>query len=646
VTKVSVSVGREHLQKLIKPARPFTALAELVSNALDSDATNVDIALERTTLGGVGRVTVSDDGEGISHARLDVVFGKLGGSWKARGLRQTTSGRQLFGREGQGRFRAFALGDEVTWTSVCDDPTGRVKFSILGRAQAPEAFEVTTPESVDAPTGTTVQCTSGDRAMTSLLAEDVPERLAARYGSYLFKNRGVTITFDGRAVDIYRDGAVADRESFTLEVEGEAHRFLVEIAEWSGRTPRSMVLFGEDPTEPLVELPVGIHAPGFNFSVAVTSPAFDEADASLADLGHPRFHPIIESVRAQLREYFAERQVKRTRELVETWKQQQAYPYTGEAADEVEEASRELFNVVAVTASTGIPEDSAALKLSLRLIREALETAPSNLRRVLSEVLDLPEQDIDDLAAILDQTPLSSLVAMSRTISDRLNFLRSLEVLLFDPDIKKSVLERSQLHRMLAAEPWIFGEHFSLGVDDKGIIEVLRRHLEHLGRSTLNLAHVALEDRQTAVVDLMLTKTLEDSQRQRHLVVELKRPDCTIGYKERQQIEAYAMAVANDERFRDADCGWDFVLVANRVSRDISKLSMKRNQPPGLIHDDPDMDLRIWIRHWGGIIEDRRRGLHFAKEQIAIDPSREAALDDLRLRYPEFLPDEVLRDRR
>ncbi|WP_406832496.1 ATP-binding protein [Pedococcus sp. KACC 23699] len=641
MTQVAVAVGRDHIVKLIRPTRPFAALVELVSNALDADASTVTITLEKTLLGGVHRVRVADDGEGISFVALRTLFGQLGGSWKTTGNRQTESGRQLLGREGQGRFRAYALGHEVTWTSVADDPTGRVKFAVAGSSASPETFEVSEAEASDEATGCVVECIAGDASMGSLLAEDVRERLANKYAGYLFKHRGVTLTFEGEPIDLDDDGAVEQRVRRRIEIDGEAHPVDVEIVEWSTQVPRSMVLFGADPDAPLVELGPGIHAPGFNFSVAVSTPAFDEDDATLADMGHARFQPIIDGVRSDLRAYFQQRQDKKTRELVDKWKAANVYPYAEEPSDEIDAASRELFNVVAVTASTGIANDAASQKLSLRLLKEALETAPGNLRRVLSDVLDLPASDIDDLAAVLDQTSLSSVIATSRTIMDRLSFLRSLDVLLFDAEIKKTVLERSQLHRMLAAEPWVFGEQYALGVDDKGIAEVLKRHLSHLGRDTANLAHVEIEDRKTAIVDLMLTKTVEDSQRQRHLVVELKRPDCTIGYTERQQIEAYAMAVANDERFRDANTGWDFVLIANRVSRDISKLATKRNQPAGLIHDDPDMDLRIWIKHWGAVLEDRRQALHFAKSHLDLDPGKDEALQALRQKYPQFLPDSV-----
>ncbi|GAB3055072.1 ATP-binding protein [Intrasporangium mesophilum] len=641
MTQVAVAVGRDHIVKLIKPTRPFAALVELVSNALDADATAVRIALDRSALGGVHRVRVTDNGTGVSYVALKTLFGQLGGSWKTAGSRQTESGRQLFGREGQGRFRAYALGHEVTWTSVADDPTGRVKFTVVGSSATPETFDVSEPQPTRLETGCVVECIAGDASMGSLLAEDVRDRLANKYAGYLFKHRDVTIEFDGQPISLDDDGAVDERVVHNVHVPGELEAVHVEIIEWRTAVPRSMILFGADPAKPLAEMSPGIHAPGFNFSVAVSSPAFDDDDAELADMGHVRFQPIIDAVRADLREYFQQRQDKKTRQLVENWKATDVYPYPEDPADEIEAASRELFNVVAVTASSGIAGDASSQRLSLRLLKEALETAPTNLRRVLSEVLDLPPSDVDDLAAVLEQTSLSSIISTSRTISDRLTFLRSLDVLLFDEDIKESVLERSQLHRMLAAEPWVFGEQYALGVDDKGIAEVLKRHLEHLGRTTTNLAHIEIEDRKTAIVDLMLTKTVEDTQKQRHLVVELKRPDCTIGYKERQQIEAYAMAVAGDERFRDAETGWDFVLVANRVSRDIAKLATKRNQPPGLIHDDPDMDLRIWIRHWGGILEDRRRALHFAKAQLDLDPDKEEALTALRQKYPQFLPDSL-----
>jgi hypothetical protein len=66
----------------------------------------------------VTAVEVSDFGEGISYDNVELAFGAVGRSlkvdWKA-----TPEGRVLHGSEGQGRFKAFALGSRAVWTTTC-----------------------------------------------------------------------------------------------------------------------------------------------------------------------------------------------------------------------------------------------------------------------------------------------------------------------------------------------------------------------------------------------------------------------------------------------------------------------------------------------------------------------------------------------
>jgi DNA topoisomerase VI subunit B len=109
-----VEVQEDHLERLAN-ARPLQAVAELVWNGLDADATKVDVAVNSTDLG-MQSIIIRDDGGGISYADVPDVFAHLGGSWKARGGRSKKKSRMLHGKDGKGRFKALALGRVADWT--------------------------------------------------------------------------------------------------------------------------------------------------------------------------------------------------------------------------------------------------------------------------------------------------------------------------------------------------------------------------------------------------------------------------------------------------------------------------------------------------------------------------------------------------
>src|SRR5690242_6706134 len=113
---LDVEVQPDHLERLAK-CRPASALAELIWNAVDADATTIHVRFFRNLLTGIDAIEIEDNGRGIGGEGEDPneLFRRLGGSWK-RHKRRTTTGRAVHGQAGEGRFKAFALGDSVRWT--------------------------------------------------------------------------------------------------------------------------------------------------------------------------------------------------------------------------------------------------------------------------------------------------------------------------------------------------------------------------------------------------------------------------------------------------------------------------------------------------------------------------------------------------
>ena len=150
-------------------------------------------------------------------------------------------------------------------------------------------------------------------------------------------------------------------------------------------------------------------------------------------------------------------------------------------------------------------------------------------------------------------------------VADRLKFLHGLEALLFNSDTKGHLKERSQLHRILADNTWVFGEEFSLTVDDQSLTEVLRKHRKLVGQDTVIDGPVKRIDGKVGIVDLMLSRSIPQNHadEREHLVVELKRPAVKVGAEEIKQIEQYAYTVVDDERFRHLKTSWSFWIISN-----------------------------------------------------------------------------------
>lgn len=112
-----ISLGRESIKD------HTTALIELVKNAYDADAENVEIEID-TALPG-GRIRIADDGVGMKSSDIDTKFLRIGYSEK-RKRKVSKKGRRETGEKGIGRLSADRLGAVLELRSKAkgSDPVG------------------------------------------------------------------------------------------------------------------------------------------------------------------------------------------------------------------------------------------------------------------------------------------------------------------------------------------------------------------------------------------------------------------------------------------------------------------------------------------------------------------------------------------
>ena len=203
--------------------------------------------------------------------------------------------------------------------------------------------------------------------------------------------------------------------------------------------------------------------------------------------------------------------------------------------------------------------------------------------------------------------------------------------MVFDVETKNQVLERSELHRILENETWVFGEQFSLTASDKSLTKALQEHIKYLGRDELapTSEEVLDADGHRRILDLLLARSVPHaSQGHQHLVVELKAPRVVIGDTELTQIKNYARAVARDPRFDRLDVKWDFVIVSTELSESVQADASQTNRERGLVADKDGV--RVWARTWAEVIDEADYRLNFVKERLGYAPTDELALEYLR----------------
>jgi hypothetical protein len=345
-----------------------------------------------------------------------------------------------------------------------------------------------------------------------------------------------------------------------------------------------------------------------------------------------------------------DRAAERARAVVDEWKATEVYPYRGEPQTTVEKAQRQVFDIVAVHLQEIEPEigaGSAKTKaFHLRMLRSAIEHGPEELQTILKEVLDLSPKQQKELAALLQETTLSAIITAAKTVADRLKFIAALESIVFDPETKGRLKERTQLHKILAENTWVFGEEYNLWVSDKDLKRVLEKHKEHLDPDISIDNPVKVIDKKRGIIDLMFSRVTKRHRANdmEHMVVELKAPRVKISSKEIVQAKTYAIAVASDERFSTVPgIKWHFWVVSNDYDR-YAKNEIDTGPDPErrLISRSPTST--VGIKTWGELIEENRARLQFFQEHLQHTADESAAIRYLQEKHHKFLEGVFLKE--
>jgi hypothetical protein len=631
-------------------AEPVQALAEVIWNSVDADASRIRIEFEYKDLArGMSKILVYDDGQGIPRDNAKQLFGHLGGSWKRLKRRTSTKQRMVHGQEGRGRYKTFALGGAVDWKVCYLAEDGKAKAYTISLLES-DLKDVAISDEHDAEgqkPGVIVEISELKRDFKVLHSDNGMQELAEIFALYLINYRDVAIIVGGSSIEPSK--VIANQEKVPLpriaDLEGNEHDAELEIVEWRRDTKRALYLCNAEGF-PLSQVDTRFHVGQFFFSAYLKTgyitQLHNEERLGLAEMEQP-LHRAVEEARTKIKDYFRGRAAERARIVVDEWKTEQIYPFEGEAANPIERAERQVFDIVAVSMqdfSADLQQAPVKAKaLHLRMLRHAIERSPSELQLILNEVLQLPPRKQQELAELLQETSLSAIITAAKTVADRLKFITGLENILFDPEKKGRLKERTQLHRILAEYAWVFGEEYHLWVSDRSLTQVLKKHRDNLDPNIVIDEPVAVLDAKRGIVDLMLSRAVHRHRSDdiEHLIVELKAPSVSIGDKEVAQTIKYALAVAADERFKTVPgVRWHFWAVSNEMTQYAARM----------IQGGPDRNRRlvfkednitVGIKTWGEIIEENRARLQFFQEHLQYDADENSALQYLQERHKQFL---------
>lgn len=640
----SVTLSRDHLERQAR-CTPEAAIEELIWNGLDAGGNLVEVDFEYNALGGLDGIRVTDHGAGIPFGDLERAFGTIGRSLKIDQQRNP-DGRIFHGSEGRGRFKALVLGQRARWTTTYQSNGDFLTYDIDITAGTQESYRTSDEPTLveDGTTGTEVIIEDVSDSASRLLADAALQRLTERLALYLRQYPSVRVFYNRNRID--PAPLINQVATYPFEATSESpFSGTLTVIEWNFQVPNKKLLLTDLSGFAWYEMLAGVQARDIAYTAYL---AFEEARAwadegrfALSELD-PEVIDIVDRAKDLLREHVRHRLAEEAKDLVRQWKDEEIYPYKEEEpSTTVEKAERQVFDIVAARVHRYHQPfrsgDKESRQLTLELVRQALESNPTSLRQILSEVLRLPKSQQDELAELLQSTTLEGMIRAAQAVRERLQALAGFDEIIFSEDWKFRLRERTQLHRLLVHQLWIFGEQYTLDADDERLRVVLQKHLAHLGRELLaEEKSPTLIDGREGIPDLMLSRVFRrDRDRVEHLVLELKRPSAQLGADEITQIKKYAYAVAEDERFSKTEVDWTFMLVGNEFDAYGEREASQSDRPYGCL--DNSQGIKIWMRRWSDVLHQARGRYNFFSDRLEMEALGDEGVAFLEKAYPMLM---------
>lgn len=645
ITRVPVAVQSDFMQQQAR-ATPMQALAECIWNGLDADARKVEVEFYRNAIA-LERIVIRDNGSGMSREKAPDLFSKLGDSWKRRRGR-SDAGRELHGSEGRGRYKVTVLGRVADWHVTYDAGGGefrRYTITVIRDDLKEVRF---TDEAVVTAThgGVELVITEPLADFRSLQSDETPQDLAEMFATYLRNYTDVNVSVQGVKLDpsALIAGQPAEMNLADIEDEGIRYPARLEIVEWKRRTKRVLHLC-DDRGFPMLNVDTRWHVGDRFFSAYLRSALIrDMTDRNEIGIGemNPNLAASVEEARQRIKDHFRAKSAQEAQSVVAEWQAEKSYPFEEAPQTPVEHVAREVFDIMATTAARYMPELGATSQKSrafqLRMMRVAIENGSEDLQLVMKEVLNLPARQLEELARLVQETSLQSIISASREIANRLKFLTALNALIFDKNMGDTIKERSQLQRLLVENSWIFGEENRLMVDDKSLDECLKQHAQ---AKNIVVAKGAVRHatKTRGIVDLMfgLQRASYKADGLEHLIVELKSPAVTIGQQEVGQVEGYVGAITGDPRFDTSKTRWTFWALSRRVDPEYLRIRQVPHAEQGVITNQER--LVVMVKTWAQVIEENRARMKFFQDGLQFRVTKAEALRHLKEGYESILKD-------
>jgi len=659
----------------------FYALKELIDNSIQAKAKRVEINLlpsscseDSLNYKKIERIEINDNGEGVPFSMFEGSIMQIATENKAEGL-------------GVGRFGALQIGREMSIETAAYD-TVKSKYtrtSVVMTAEnihsAKDLQEVEFPietEEFDEPCNPYYKVTVSDLYHYSPDKIKKKNKLSEEFGSIDTFKQAIFETypfdvFEGR-IQFVVNGETLHREQFLLD---SPHLVRKEIKCSDGITHEIRLCFYKVNLKTAdISIYFQLESGGIKQSIAkysYVSPWHTPdvgawyvlvesdlimpdmmADFAIADFGNDS-KAIQQLIKDAIDDFF-KKDNRKFVSFVDRLKADKSNPYSDlkVAVTPLEES---LFNHTAyiLELDQKLLENSNPTRgIVYRMVRKLIEDG--NVEFLYGEILKLSDESRERFRELLRVTDMDDVVGFSSSVATRMSFLNFLHDLCYG-DISKWLLERSQLHKIVKDQLWIFGEEYTESTNlwsdtslEHNLEELHERYFSYEPTEDEENLIAECKDKDRDITDLFFyNKKKTGYGKEEVMIVELKRPSCAIAEKEIAQIERYRKDIIESSAYPKGKVSYKILLISSKITEG-ARIKLEGTET-WLSNEDPFLyskynqhgyDIKLYVMEWGELIDVNKKKLTYLSESLPVKP--EDVGEKFEREYPELL-DEKSRNR-
>lgn len=621
-----VKTHNKHIAQTYANLKPEKALHEVIYNALDASAIHIDIRIKKNNLGVISEISVTDNGIGIPKPNRDDdsdPFLHLGESQKKPGQKNNFN-RMYHGKTGEGRYKAFSLGRLIVWDTKTATESTRIKINI----DTPYAPEITdNPEDSSVTTATGTVCTiyvNGAKPykFVSNLKADLERFFLTR-----IKDTNINMTLDGENLSV---DAHVESESIKETLPEPNADTDVKTIVWKTTTAdNNRIFYCDRDFNTLQEGRLEDDKVKSDYSIYIASERIEQAckDNTLDLMSmSPEFESIKTAAKGIGKAFRDIHKKQQASDIIDKLKELNVYPYNDEMKlTETEEEIKEVYDDIIIKLNEKKPaffkNNKQKTKSILDTLKIIIEKDPENFQFIIEKLADLTPEESQEFADLLRKIPIQNIVKTVRTVTNRLLFMESLKQIAYG-GLQGSMKERTELHKILEREAWIFGENNHLTFSDKSFNTII----SDIRNGMTDWSGEDVVEGGQRIPDLFFTAKGHIGKVPHALIVELKRPNCKIGKKEIQQIKDYYDIVAARAEF--ANYHIDLIIVSSETDDNVGRELMQGSSDLlSYCHDNPNKHL--FVRRWCDIIDNNEAALSELKKELELNPDGKDGMDYL-----------------